>query len=430
MTRRALAFLGLFLVLALIGAQTGRQLFVSLSYLLGGTLVFSLLWAWLNLRWLGISRTTLAARTQVGRPVEERLLVRNLGYLPKLWVEIRDESELPGHHVSRVIHSLGPRLSRTWSVKTSARYRGQYRLGPMALRSGDPFGLFSFNRKLPQTSIITVYPATLDLPGFLPPLGQLMGAESRRRRTQHVTPDFAGVRDYMPGDARSRIHWGSTARTGRLIVKEFEEDPTSDLWIVLDMAERAYAETDEMPQWLEFDALTAWFEALPDLLPSTTEYGVTAAASLLRHFLAQNRAVGMISHGRRREIMQPDRGMRPLTRSLEYLAVLEAEGVRPLAEVLVLEQGFFTRGTTLILVTSEHRPGWVDVVRDLQRRGIRVVAVLVDAHSFDPEKPTLQRVRSKLAILGTPTYVIREGEDIAVALGRMAAADDLDGRSP
>ena len=218
MQRRALLFLFFFLVASIIAAQTGRRLMLSIAYLLGATILVSLFWSWANLRWLSISRVTQTLRSQVGLPVEEQMQVRNLGWLPKLWIELRDFSEFPYHRVSRVINSLGPKNSSGWRVRTTASDRGRYRLGPMEIVSGDPLGLFTFRRQLPQNSYITVYPRTFDLPAFTPPIGRLLGGESIQRRTHHVTPNFASVRDYVPGDAFGRIHWRSTARSGRLIV--------------------------------------------------------------------------------------------------------------------------------------------------------------------------------------------------------------------
>lgn len=417
MSRRALVFLLLFLLLMLIAIQTGRQLVFSVAYLLGVTLFLSLLWAWSNLRWLTLSRLTQALRTQVGRPFEERLLVNNRSWLPKLWLEVRDYSELPGHRVSRVVHGLPPRLSRSWTVKSQARYRGRYRLGPMTLRSGDPLGLFAFERHLPQISYLTIFPATYDLPAFSPPLGRLLGGESLQRRTHHVTPNFAGVREYLPGDSYNRIHWRSTARTGRLIVKEFEEDPSADLWIVLDMYHRSAVEAPGVHEQHE-DLLSAWLldSSGPEILPTTTEYTVTVAASLMKHFLDQNRSVGMIAHSTQREIMQPDRGVRPLTRALEYLAVLQAEGKRPLSEVLTLEEGSFVRGSTVIVITSSPHVEWVDALRHLRYRGVKGIAVLVEPRSFNPEARSLEEAQAALAIHNIPTYLIRNEEPLAEAL--------------
>ena len=50
-----------------------------------------------------------------------------------------------------------------------------------------------------------VYPATLDLPGFMPPMGMLPGGDAMRRRTHYITPNVSTVRDYVPGDSFNRI---------------------------------------------------------------------------------------------------------------------------------------------------------------------------------------------------------------------------------
>jgi uncharacterized protein (DUF58 family) len=419
MSRRALVFLALFLVVGVISLQTGRRLFFSLAYLLAGTLIFSFIWSWLNLRWVGLSRVTQSLRAQVGRPVEERIVVRNNGWLPKLWLEVRDGSELPDHHVSRVVHGLGGKQSRSWTIKTNARHRGRFRLGPMQLLSGDPFGLFNFRRDLPQSSYITIFPATYDLEGFAPPVGRLMGGESLRRRTYNITTDFAGVRDYVPGDTFNRIHWRSSARTGRLIVKEFEEDPTSDVWMVLDMHRATHVEEPVDEEEEESEEPLAWlFHREPEVPPSTTDYVVTVAASIMKHFLGQNRAVGMIAHAAQREIMQPDRGLRPLTRALEHLAVLQAEGRRTLGEVLTLEESFFTRGMTVVVITSSPSTAWVDTLQELRRRGIQIMAVLVDPSSFDPEAASLDYVRASLSLQSVPTYMVARHDSIPDALSR------------
>ena len=67
-----------------------------------------------------------------------------------------------------------------------------------------------------------VYPRTFDLPDFEIPAGYLTGESTTRRRSHDLTPHAASVRDYAFGDSLSRIHWNSTARTGRLMSKEFD----------------------------------------------------------------------------------------------------------------------------------------------------------------------------------------------------------------
>ena len=136
-------------VLAGAGAiGTGRELIYNMWYLLTALLVVSYVWAWTAIRWVQVQRSTRTTRSQVGKMAEERLVVTNRGPIPKLWLEVRDHSNLPQHHVSRVISPLGSRKTFAWTVQTRCMQRGRYTLGPLTLTSGDPFGLFKTTRHL------------------------------------------------------------------------------------------------------------------------------------------------------------------------------------------------------------------------------------------------------------------------------------------
>ena len=148
---------------------TGRDLYYHLAYLLGALLVVLALWTWMALRGLRLTRTTLGQHAQVGRPLEERFTLQNTSWLPKLWVVVRDESDLPGHHAGRVIHSLGSHREYGWTVRTLCDRRGRFRLGPIVVSSSDPLGLFEFQHRMPQTGSVVVYPATVPLLGFPQP---------------------------------------------------------------------------------------------------------------------------------------------------------------------------------------------------------------------------------------------------------------------
>lgn len=419
--RRSLVLALLVVVLGVAAVQTGRRLLFNLTYLLGATLVLSFIWAWSNAHFFALQRISTSTRSQVGRLFEERFIVRNTGWLPKLWLEVRDSSTLPNHRAGRVVHSIMPRQARGWSVKTLCIQRGRFRLGPMEVVTSDPFGFFTFTRAIPHTSTLIVYPATFDLPTFEPPRGHLIGGESLYRRTHHITPNVAGVRDYQPGDSFNRIHWRTTARTGRLMVKEFEEDPTADVWLVVDMEASTRAVAQEYADFLAFHP-NVWQPALPEpILPSSEEYIITAAASIARYFINQKRPVGLVAHAQERFVLQPDRGPRQMRRLLEHLAVIRAEGRTPLHHTLALEDTFFTRGTTLIVCTASPSEEWVQALSLLRRRGVRPLAVVVDAHSFDPSRMRPDAVIAALRVAGIPAYHLQRGDDFAAALGHRAA---------
>jgi uncharacterized protein (DUF58 family) len=410
-------------ILALIGALvTGRDMFYQLTYAIVAMLILSLFWAWTGVGWVRFSRKTRARRAQVGRPLEERLAVLNTGRLLKLWLEVRDESNLPGHRAGFVVSNLTAHAERGWSVRTTCQERGRFTLGPVTLTSGDPFGLFRVSRKVPATSTVVVYPATVDLRQFPLPVGQLPGGDALRRRTHYVTTNASGVRDYAPGDGFNRIHWPSTARRDRLIVKEFELDPLSDVWVILDMHRDAHYDAGTL-EWrqrlVQLDRMPPWSRKPHrlELPPSTEEYVVTAAASIAQYFLRRDRALGLVAVGQRREVVQADRGERQLTKVLETLAALHARGDIPLAQVLTAEAMGLARGTTLIIASSSVDMRWPIVARHLDRSGLNVVSVLVDPQSFGGP-PGIGAVAAQFTMAAIPAYVIRKGDVMEEVLGK------------
>ena len=416
------------LITALATPSAQKSILFNLVYLFGGLLIFSFLWAWLNLHWIRVTRQTRSRRSQVGKYAEERFVVENTGPLPKLWIEVRDQSELPGHLVSRVVNSLPAHRQRSWAVKTVCYQRGQFALGPVTLYSGDPFGLFLMQRAINLTSYVVVYPPTFDLPTFSPPIGQLPGGDALRRRTHYITTNVSGVRDYAPGDSFNRIHWRSTARTDRLIVKEFELDPMADFWLFLDMEKEVQAGSPGgPPPDITIPPLLRVLREGPtrfELAPNTEEYAIAVTASLAKHFLERNRSVGLVTYARarKREFLQTDRGERQLARLLEILAVTHADGLIPLAQVLITETLQLPRDTTVVVITSSTSLDWVAAMRHIATRGVRPIAVVIDPVTFpQPESPHRYERRtsdvvSDLVMGGIPTYPVRYGDPLEVAL--------------
>jgi uncharacterized protein (DUF58 family) len=405
------------LVALIFALNTGRDLAFDLFYFVTGVILLALFWAWANLRGLHLRRVTRPHRSQVGRYLEESLELTNDSPWSKLWVEVRDESDLPGHEISRVVNSLGRHASSRWQARTLCRLRGRFVLGPLTLTSGDPLGLFRFTKGEPTVMTLVVVPATIPIPQFSPPSGYLAGGELIHRRTPYLTTSVSGVRDYEPGDSFNRIHWKSTARTGRLVSKEFELDPLADVWIFLDLHDGAQAET---PWSVEPSEPMAWMhshDARLELPPSTVEYGVTIAASLAQHFLRLDRAVGFLTYAGQRELVQPDRGERQLDRLLDILSVVQAEGHVPLPHILATEGARLGRHSTLIVVSPSSDPAWAQAMRGLRARGVHGIGIMMAARTFGPA-PDWSPVLAELQFGGLPAYMVRRGDDIATVLSR------------
>jgi uncharacterized protein (DUF58 family) len=391
-----------------------RDILFNISYLLALLLFVSFVWTWINIRTIRLIRTTRARRAQVGRTMEERFAVFNTSIIPKLWIEITDKSDLPGHQASHVIKSMRSKGRYQWRVNSLCMKRGQYTLGPITLSTGDPFGLFFRKREIPATTQIVIYPMTIDIPNFALPVGILPGGDALRQRTHYITANAAGVREYAPGDSFNRIHWPSTARRDRLIVKEFELDPLADIWIFPDLHKSVQAgraeENDIDPNYFQQYLWMPDFKL--ELAPNTEEYVVTIAASLSQYFLRRNRAVGMITYAQEREVIQADRGERQLNKILERLAIVQAEGEIPINHVIFAELGQIPRGTTAIIITPAATPPIVSMIQRMERRGIRVIVVLVNPTGFGG-RHSADSIAAMIRMGNTPTYVVNRGDSLA-----------------
>jgi hypothetical protein len=369
-------------------------------YCLGGLVVGSALWAHWNVLGLDLRRRHRVTRVQVGDTfTETAILEASPGlsqFWPRLWLELHDGSDFPGHHLDGVI-SLGIVGRKVWEIKSVCTRRGRFALGPVWVTSGDPFGIFRVSRKLTDGRTMVVYPRAVPLPRFGRVPGELPGGSLQGVRVPFSTPNVSGVREYRPGDAFNRIHWPSSARTNRLMVREFELDPTADVWIVLDLDADVQAGSG---------------------LESTEEYAVTAAASLARHLLDQGRAVGMVSQT---ATLPADRGPRQAERILEVLALVRTDSTLTLAAMLSAETSRFARSSTLIVVTSSTSEAWARFCQALNGRGVHTTAVLVEAATFGAAPSTLLLV-SSLAAAHIDTYLVKRGDPIDHALASPRAA--------
>ena len=235
MTNGSRVILALFALSLVAGLATGGALFYRLAIL--WALIFSGTWLWSynSLRSLKISRSARTLRAQVGQIFEERFEIQNSSIVPRLWVEVHDNSALPGTDGSRVLTLIQGKVNRSYLARTRLQTRGVFPLGPTVLVSGDLFGLFPVRKEFSNQDALLVYPPMFDIFSFPNPPGLLPGGESLRRRTPQITSNAAGVRDYVQGDPLNRIHWASTARRLRSDMARFA-DRAGDCYRAVTMA--------------------------------------------------------------------------------------------------------------------------------------------------------------------------------------------------
>lgn len=417
MTSRGRVVLGLFLLSVVGAVVTGWDTYFNMSYVFGGVLLLTFLWSRLLLRGLDLKRTPRAGRGQMGRPFWETLRITNRSRVPKFWVAVEDHSDMPGHQGSSIMLRLRGHQERHWIIRTLCSRRGLFHMGPTELFAADPFGLFQVRKEEIKANSVVVLPMIEPLRNFPIPGGFLPGGVALERPTHNVTPNASGVREYEPGDSLNRIHWRTSARLDRLISKEFELDPLTDVWIIVD-GYGAVHHGEEEPQDYDIRSMTPGVIRLP---AETEEYSVSAAASIAFHVLEQDRAVGFMGHGKARHVVQSDRGEAQLIRILETLAVLEARGEHSLPEVIKIEGGRIARGSTVILITPADDRSVLAAAGSLRRRGTHPMVIAVDAESFGADTGSAGMLEA-LEREGVPSLQLKNGQSITDALSGPAAS--------
>ena len=413
----------LFFVLFLVGllgvSTTGAPLYVRLVYMGALLLICTWLWTRASLRSLRLVRHARSLRASVGDVFEESFELANPGRIPRLFVEIQNGSSLPMAAGSRVITMLGSRENRTYLARTWLTQRGAYPLGPTTLGSGDPFGFFTVRRTFPATDSLLVLPLIIPIADFPSPAGLLPGGKAIQRKSYDVTPHASGVREYVHGDALKRIHWPSTARRGKLMVKEFEQDPQSEVWIFLDaqryvQAQLPYEAPHPRDNWI--------FARRPDIHmpPSTLEYGISIAASLAHYFIEGRRAVGFVTDGPVYTVIPAERSERQESKVLETLAFVTGEGRLPLASLVDLQSPQMPLGSSALLITPSVQDDTLLAVELLQRRNLRPIILLLMAHSFGGSEGS-EDLAARLEQRGLPVCRIYNNAALDQVLADFAA---------
>lgn len=352
-----------------------------------GLLLVALYWAGALGRGLSASRRLRYGWVSVGDNLEEEFALTNRAGLPALWVEIHDESNVPGYQVAAA-RAVGSQDSARWRQSSVCRRRGQYRLGPWELHSGDPFGIFRVSRRYEAAQEIIIHPPIHSAAAIPLPPGRSEGRTRTLERALMATTNAATVRDYHVQDPFHWIHWPTSARKNALYVRQFERDAAGDIWLVLDCLAAAQ---------------------LGEGAAGTEEQAVLLAASLAARALNETRGAGLAAYGREPRVVTPGRGEGQQWRILRALALLRADGEIDLARALREFGDTARRGSAAVIITPAADAGWLPQLAQLARRGIESHVLLLDRPSFGGEGNS-EALRRAINLLGFRCGVVRRGE--------------------
>lgn len=395
----------------LLWAATGNAIFLRLGYLAIGLLGVAGLLSISLAKGIQVRRSNRLHRASVGEIFEERFEVGVNSLVGCPWMEVINQSPLPGTSDSKLLTNLKRKENRFFLARTLLTRRGAYPLGPTVISTGDPFGLFPIDVSIPAKDTLIVFPLTYPIHEFPPPPGLLPGGKTIRVKTMDVTPHAAGVREYTPSDPMKRIHWPSTAKRGQFMVKEFEQDPQAEIWLFLDGQRYVHAsiKEDDKPGLEE-----RMLRSRPEVkLPCDSfEYGISIAGSLAQYFLRNRKALGLVCSSVKTTTLACERGERQLGKVMETLAFLQADGAIPLASVVSMQAKLLPLGSGVILITPSTRPELLVAVEELQRRNLRPIIIFLKADTFGGENKEQPAILKALLSLNVPVSQVGYGDDL------------------
>ena len=214
-------------VIVLVGLLTSQGLLIVVGALVIIIWLLTKFWDRYAFRDVSHQRILSQRRAFIGDTVDYTVTLTNEKILPLIWVDIQDtfpaDLSLPGATLRstgadwanehRITTSLLPYQRVSWKYTLHCNARGNQRIGPVRLRSGDIFGFTAAEERFTEVDHILVYPRVMDLEQLILPSEHPLG---ETRGLQPIFPDpsrFFGLRDYHPTDPMKHIDWKATAPT-------------------------------------------------------------------------------------------------------------------------------------------------------------------------------------------------------------------------
>lgn len=407
--RNTILFIGT--VAGLLGFVIGSPLLIFLFAACVTTMALSLWQSWGLLQGVAVQRehhsrvfqgnSVAVTLTVTGKDdrAPELLLVED-NFPPSTTSRIRRLVEYPlGRDVSVAINFMGLCEHR----------RGLYVLGPVRMQACDALGFFRRELLVDEFSELVIYPQAVDLQQTdLLGEGTLahVGLETKPRTG--VSEEFQGIREYRPGDSLRIVHWRTSARHGNLMVKEFEEEITTEVAFFLDLGRMGLAGIGDQ---------------------TSVEYGIKCCASLAKRAVERGHQVALYSVGQNVDRLPAGSGTQHLLALLDRLAFMKPEGESGfLAVVGDLALGL-PRGSTAVLIMGATTVDFDQIsraVKRLQHRHVLPVVVLIDDRAFikifkEQEDRhftalPLEEIERLLRLMGVRVHVVRRAKSMAEAL--------------
>ena len=182
------------------------------------------------------SRRT-AERWSNGDPNPVDLVLKS-GYPMDMRVRVLDELPIQFQKRDLVFRGSLPAWGgRTFPYEVRPVQRGVYHYGAIQVFVSSPLGLVERRFSLDREKEVAVFPSYLQLRKYellaISDRLTMAGIKRIRRVAQHA--EFERIKEYVPGDDRRTVNWKATARRGRLMVNQYQDEKAQQVYSLIDL---------------------------------------------------------------------------------------------------------------------------------------------------------------------------------------------------
>ena len=260
--------------------------------------------------------------------VHVKVIIENTGKNSFDFLEIRDYFNPQLFRLILGENFISTRIDSKGIIKFSyvlePKVRGEYPLGPLSVTVKDRLGFNSLERIIPDSvTDILVYPPYEDIKRI-----EILGSKRslqlnyglQRSKQKGLGSEFYGMRKYVYGDQFRLIDWKASARTQKLIVKEFESERDVSVMILVDSSSTMAGGAIENTKF---------------------EYAIRACMLLTKVALTRRDKVGVFTFSDKKNFnfLKPGGGQDHFYQVLDFVARVKPQGKCKIVEAI----DFFTR---------------------------------------------------------------------------------------
>lgn len=298
-----------------------------------------------------LERSIVSGHLEEGNSLKLHMVLKRKSSLPILFLAIQELQptgifEYVDERLMRKIIVVGFKKEISWDYTIKNLKRGHHELQGIQVGIADILGWVRKTNYVEAPKSIVVYPKIEPL-YFNRSLSHEHGqfGYTNKKKQQHSTL-VASIREYVPGDRMTWLHWPSFAKTGILYAKEFEFQQSEDVCVILDSSAGA-----------DFEGQ------------------VSFVASLMTAALKQKEQVSFLGAGVKSYEVEDVNSQVTLEKVMYYLATIQPNKYD--VRLHYSNNHMISDANSLVLVTSNLTTAWVELLAKRATRGSEPTVYLI-----------------------------------------------------